>query len=109
MKYQGHRTFVSRNDCGKCKNGGVQCGSPMQKWCMDPKSGAAKKGQGCPGIQGAKNTLSSTGGPCYYDLSSNDCAVCKNNKNRQCGPSSKSNKCGNFCAAAGIKRIFFVY
>ena len=79
----------------------------MQKWCMNPKSKQAKKGMGCPGIQGNSATLSSTGGPCYYDLSSTECAICKNSKTRQCGISSTSQKCGNFCAPAGkISSLF---
>ena len=26
------------NKCGKCINGGKQCGPPMHKWCQNPKS-----------------------------------------------------------------------
>ena len=78
----------------------------MQKWCQNPKGKEAKKGMGCPGIQGNKATLSSTGGPCYYDLSLMDCAICKNAKSRQCGESSTATKCGNFCAAAGTEGLF---
>merc|ERR1711973_464361 len=25
----------TRNNCAKCKIGGVQCGPPMEKWCYD--------------------------------------------------------------------------
>ena len=99
-------TSIARNDCGRCKNGGIQCGAPTQKWCQNPKGKEAKKGMGCPGIQGNKATLSSTGGPCYYDHSLTDCAICKNAKSRQCGEGSTATKCGNFCAAAGTQVLF---
>ena len=29
---------LTRHDCGRCKNKGKQCGTPMQKWCQNPKS-----------------------------------------------------------------------
>ena len=29
---------LKRNDCAKCKPGGVQCGAPMEKWCQSKKS-----------------------------------------------------------------------
>ena len=45
--------------------------------------------QGCEGVPNNKYTLSSLGGPCYWDLGSLDCAVCKNSKSKQCGPTSQ--------------------
>ena len=75
---------LKRNDCAKCKPGGVQCGAPMEKvttqcicicdcicscvcklylqWCQSKKSKT-----GCPGIPQFKYTRSSTGFPCYWD------------------------------------------
>ena len=33
---------LTRNNCGTCKNGGVQCGFPMHKWCQSSKEAARK-------------------------------------------------------------------
>jgi len=82
---------LSRSDCAKCTNGGVQCGFPMHKWCQPKK----KKQIGCKGIPSNKYTLSSKGYPCYWNPKSTDCAWCLNGK-VQCG-ASKADKCGNMC------------
>ena len=29
---------LTRSDCGRCKNGGKQCGAPMEKYCQNPNS-----------------------------------------------------------------------
>jgi len=86
---------LSRQDCGRCKTNGVQCGYPMHKWCQDKK--LAKK-SGCKGIPHNKFTKSSKGYPCYSDPKSRDCAWCIPG-NKQCGESAKD-KCGNFCRKA---------
>merc|ERR1712013_407382 len=65
---------LKRNDCAKCKPGGVQCGAPMEKWCQSKKSKT-----GCPGIPQFKYTRSSTGFPCYWDPKSFECAWCVSN------------------------------
>jgi len=87
------------NRCGRCKNGGKQCGTPMQKWCQSPKSR-----KGCDGVPSNKYTLSTTGGPCYWDHSDLSCAVCKNGKMRQCGSSGDASKCGYFCSSPKDKK-----
>ena len=28
--------MITRRDCGRCRNGGKQCGAPMERWCQDP-------------------------------------------------------------------------
>ena len=33
---------LTRTDCGTCRNGGVQCGYPMHKWCQSPKDDKKK-------------------------------------------------------------------
>jgi len=81
--------------CGRCINGGQQCGFPMQKWCQNPKS---KKG--CPGVPNNKYTKSTIGGPCYWDPSDLSCAVCTNGKMKQCAQNGVSTKCGHFCSKA---------
>merc|ERR1711963_303415 len=86
------------NTCGRCINGGKQCGTPMQKWCQNPKSK-----NGCPGIPGNKFTLSTTGFPCYWDHSNKECAWCKTSKMKQCGVSSYTEACGQICAQAKNK------
>ena len=70
--------------------------------------------QGCHGILGKRTTLSSTGGPCYFDLTRTDCAICKHERNRQCGPNKWADRCGNFCAPAGkirtfVKKVFIIF
>jgi len=89
---------LTRHDCGRCKNKGKQCGTPMQKWCQNPKSK-----NGCPGIPGNKFTLSTTGFPCYWDHSNKECAWCKTSKMKQCGVSSYTEACGQICAQAKNK------
>jgi len=90
---------LTRNNCGRCKNKGKQCGAPMQKWCQNPKSK-----NGCQGVPGNKYTLSTVGAPCYWDPSSKDCAWCKSKTMKQCGPTSYSDKCGSICATAKNKK-----
>ena len=34
--------MITRRDCGRCRNGGKQCGAPMERWCQDPDK--AKQG-----------------------------------------------------------------
>merc|ERR1712142_700549 len=87
---------LKRNDCAKCKPGGVQCGAPMEKWCQSKKSKT-----GCPGIPQFKYTRSSTGFPCYWDPKSFECAWCVTNM-VQCkdGSTSDPNKCGRHCKPA---------
>merc|ERR1712115_979 len=64
---------LKRNDCAKCKPGGVQCGAPMEKWCQSKKSKT-----GCPGIPQFKYTRSSTSDP-------NKCGRhCKPAKDQKC-------------------------
>jgi len=87
------------NKCGRCIKGGKQCGAPMQKWCQNPKAKS-----GCPGVPNNKYTVSTTGGPCYWDHSDLSCAVCSNSKMRQCGMSAVASKCGYFCAKANDKK-----
>ena len=29
---------ILRRDCGRCKEGGKQCGTPMQEWCQSPRN-----------------------------------------------------------------------
>merc|ERR1711963_820164 len=41
---------LKRNDCAKCKPGGVQCGAPMEKWCQNKKC-QCKKGYSGNGFQ----------------------------------------------------------
>ena len=53
---------LTRKNCGTCKSGGKQCGYPMHKWCQSPKSKF-----GCQGIPNFKYTLSTEGGPCFWD------------------------------------------
>merc|ERR1712066_721721 len=53
---------LTKCNCGTCIKGGKQCGYPMSKYCQSPKSKF-----GCPGILNAKYTLSTEGGPCYWD------------------------------------------
>merc|ERR1719225_46833 len=65
---------LTRSDCGRCKNGGKQCGAPMERWCQNPRNK-----NGCDGVPNNKYTLSSLGGPCYWD------------------PTSLSEKCGSMC------------
>jgi len=87
---------LKRNDCAKCKPGGVQCGAPMEKWCQSKKSKT-----GCPGIPQFKYTRSSTGFPCYWDPKSLECAWCVTNM-VQCkdGSTSDPKKCGRHCKPA---------
>ena len=90
------RFDLKRNDCAKCKPGGVQCGAPMEKvdnqhdsvflylfancvyricflklhmyFTMPSQWCQSKKSKtGCPGIPQFKYTRSSTGFPCYWD------------------------------------------
>ena len=87
---------LKRNDCAKCKPGGVQCGAPMEKvttvlpyLCLRFQTvfviefancvcicveqicvqwcQSKKSKTGCPGIPQFKYTRSSTGFPCYWD------------------------------------------
>merc|ERR1712038_366089 len=81
------------NKCGKCINGGKQCGPPMHKWCQNPK---AK--MGCKGIPNYKYTLSTRGAPCFNNPSDRSCPICKTSKMKQCGISKIASKCGKFCA-----------
>ena len=30
--------YILRRDCGRCKDGGKQCGTPMQEWCQSPRN-----------------------------------------------------------------------
>ena len=53
---------LTKKICGACKSGGQQCGYPMHKWCQSTKSKF-----GCPGIPNSKYTLSTEGGPCFWD------------------------------------------
>jgi len=81
------------NKCGKCINGGKQCGPPMHKWCQNPKSKV-----GCKGIPNYKYTLSTVGAPCFDNPEDKSCPVCKNSQMKQCGISKIASKCGKFCA-----------
>jgi len=86
---------LNRFDCGKCKNGGAQCGFPMHKWCQSPKFDGKK---GCPGVPQNKFTLSSMGYPCYAKPDMNECAICAPGR-IQC--KKTGDKCGNFCRKFG--------
>merc|ERR1712130_134351 len=62
---------LARKDCAICKQGGMQCGYPLQNKCYKKHPT-----QGCPGIEGNTVTLSEAGYPCYFDLTKRDCAWC---------------------------------
>merc|ERR1712107_876947 len=70
---------LTRENCGKCKKGGRQCGFPMHKWCQSPRVKT-----GCPGIPGNKYTLSTEGAPCYWDPTNLKCAICTKKTMKQC-------------------------
>jgi len=74
--------------CTCCKEGGIQCGYPMHRWCTDDRS---KVRTGCMGIKQRKYTISEIGHPCHFDRSRNDCAWCTPDS-FQCGPDSKNGK-----------------
>ena len=109
--------------CGKCINGGKQCGPPMHQWCQNPKSKVVSRFthllliqllrylrdvcQGCKGIPNYKYTLSTRGAPCFNNPEDKSCPVCKNSKTKQCGISKIASKCGKFCAPRKNK-LFFV-
>jgi len=59
---------ITKTDCACCKNDGVQCGFPKQKFCF-------KKGEPCPYMD--KMVLSEKGFPCFWDHSDRSCAWCK--------------------------------
>merc|ERR1712130_1024682 len=61
----------ARKDCAICKQGGMQCGYPLQNKCYKKHPT-----QGCPGIEGNTVTLSEAGYPCYFDLTKRGCAWC---------------------------------
>merc|ERR1711868_319200 len=65
---------LTRTDCGTCRNGGVQCGYPMHKWCQSPKD---DKKKGCPGIPNYKYTKKS-------DIANECYSYCGTVKNRKC-------------------------
>jgi len=90
---------LKRNDCAKCRPGGVQCGAPMEKWCQSEKSKT-----GCPGIPQFKYTLSSTGFPCHWGTKSLECAWCVTDM-VQCkdGSTSAPEKCGRHCSRPNPK------
>merc|ERR1712107_948991 len=70
---------LTRENCGKCKKGGRQCGFPMHKWCQSPRVKT-----GCPGIPDNKYTLSTEGAPCYWDPTNLKCAICTKKTMKQC-------------------------
>jgi hypothetical protein len=83
---------LTKNNCGVCKNGGVQCGYPLHKYCYKDT------GKGCPGIPTNIFTLSTIGHPCYWDHSDTSCAWCVRGA-AQCGPNgSKVSRKVNHCA-----------
>jgi len=88
--------------CAKCKPNGKPCGFPMHRWCQNKNSKV-----GCQGIPENKNTLSSKGYPCYWDLTDTSCAWCVRNR-AQCKDSGKS-RCGRFCGSAADQRCDGVY
>lgn len=61
---------ITKSECGCCKNGGVQCGFPLGKYCYK------KSNRGCTGVSKNKLTLSQKGFPCYWDQSDLSCAWC---------------------------------
>merc|ERR1712025_1355554 len=88
---------LTRTDCGTCRNGGVQCGYPMHKWCQSPKD---DKKKGCPGIPNYKYTKSTQGAPCYWDVNNKKCAICTKATLKQCINTKKSdiaNECYSYC------------
>jgi len=88
---------LTRTDCGTCRNGGVQCGYPMHKWCQSPKD---DKKKGCPGIPNYKYTKSTQGAPCYWDVNNKKCAICTKTTLKQCINTKKSdiaNECYSYC------------
>jgi len=89
---------LTKSNCGSCKNGGKQCGYPMHKWCQ---AGNSKKG--CPGIPDSKYTLSTEGGPCYWDHTNMKCAICTKKTIKQCAETSASQldrECYSTCGSA---------
>merc|ERR1712019_238206 len=80
---------LTRTDCGTCRNGGVQCGYPMHKWCQNPKD---DKKKGCPGIPNYKYTKSTQGAPCYWDVNNKKCAICTKTTLKQC-INTKNKRC----------------
>merc|ERR1711902_459820 len=70
---------LTRSDCGRCKNGGGQCGAPMERWCQNPRNK-----NGCEGVPNNKYTLScqcdqgltGNGQQCFSgDCSSGNCTL----------------------------------
>lgn len=69
---------LSKEICGCCKFGAVQCGFPKHKYCYKPSR------YGCPGVREATYTLSEKGHPCHYDHKDRSCAWCAEG-GYQCG------------------------
>lgn len=84
---------LTRQDCGCCKAGAMQCGFPKHKYCWK------KSNIGCPGVGGGnpklkmnKFTLSEQGHPCHYDHSDKSCAWCVQGA-LQCGKEHDGQQC----------------
>lgn len=71
---------IQANDtrCACCKNGGVQCGYPINNFCWREETlGAVSRiNSGCPGIAMRQYTLSTTGSPCPWDVRDRTCSWC---------------------------------
>ena len=95
---------IQANDtrCACCKNGGVQCGYPMNNFCWRRRlygGQISRINRGCPGAEDLVlqsfccqncpmtktfdlgvaqwwNTLSSTGSPCPWDVTDRSCSWC---------------------------------
>merc|ERR1712066_511979 len=87
---------LTKSNCGTCIKGGKQCGYPMSKYCQSPKSKF-----GCPGIPNAKYTLSTEGGPCYWDTNNLKCSICTKKTVKQCVNSKKdiAEECFSSCGS----------
>jgi len=82
---------LTRNDCACCKNDGVQCGAPMEKYCTAKSLG---RQAGCLGVPSHHWTLSNTGYPCFFDTKRTDCGWCATG-GAQCGPGPRQGHCYN--------------
>lgn len=79
---------ITKTDCACCKNDGVQCGFPQERFCY--KRDGSK---GCPYVSKNNLALSQKGFPCYWDHNDRSCAWCGPGK-YQCAE-GKENPCEN--------------